>query len=156
MTYPLTAILSDLHGNAPALETALADARTRGARRYVCLGDVIGYGAQPRHNLDQVMRLCVPEPEGGAEYGPLEPGLCLQGNHEFALLNMGLANAYIVNWEAKYHYNFWRPVTAIRNGDRDGNDATERDAGWSPLAPTPMHPEYPSQASISAGGRGIA
>ena len=87
MTYPLTAILSDLHGNAPALETALADARERGARRYVCLGDVIGYGARPRHNLDWVMRLCVPEPDAPEEFGDLEPGLCLQGNHEYALLN---------------------------------------------------------------------
>src|SRR5687767_2614619 len=68
----------------------------------------------------------------------------------FALLNMTLANAYIVNWEAKYVYNFWRPVTAIRNGDRDGNDATERDAGWTSFNPTPMHPEYPSQATINA------
>ena len=68
----------------------------------------------------------------------------------FALLNMGLANAYILNWDAKYHYNFWRPVTAIRNGDRDGNDATERDAGWTSFNPTPMHPEYPSQATYNA------
>jgi hypothetical protein len=68
----------------------------------------------------------------------------------FALLNMSLANAYIVNWDAKYHYNFWRPVTAIRNGDQDGNDATERDAGWTSFNPTPMHPEYPSQATLNA------
>jgi hypothetical protein len=68
----------------------------------------------------------------------------------FALLNMGLANAYIVNWDAKYTYNFWRPVTAIRNGDQDGNDSTERDAGWTSLNPTPLHPEYPSQATINA------
>jgi hypothetical protein len=68
----------------------------------------------------------------------------------FALLNMSLANAYIVNWDAKYTYNLWRPVTAIRNGDRDGNDATERDAGWTSFNPTPMHPEYPSQATINA------
>ena len=68
----------------------------------------------------------------------------------FALLNMSLANAYIVNWDAKYTYNFWRPVTAIRNGDEDGNDATERDAGWTSFNPTPMHPEYPSQATINA------
>ena len=69
----------------------------------------------------------------------------------FALLNMGLANAYIVNWDAKFTYNFWRPVTAIRNGDMDGNDATERDAGWTPFNATPMHPEYPSQATIISG-----
>ena len=68
----------------------------------------------------------------------------------FALLNMGLANNYIVNWDAKYAYNFWRPVTAIRNGDIDGNDATERDPGWTSLNPTPMHPEYPSQATMNA------
>ena len=51
---------------------------------------------------------------------------------------------------------FLASVTAIRNGDQDGNDATERDAGWLPLNATPMHPEYPSQAGINAGAaRGI-
>jgi hypothetical protein len=69
----------------------------------------------------------------------------------FALLNMASANSYIADWDAKFAYNFWRPVTAIRNGDLDGNDATERDPGWSPIASTPLHPEYPSQASMSAG-----
>jgi hypothetical protein len=69
----------------------------------------------------------------------------------FALLNMGMANTFINDWDAKFTYNFWRPITAIRNGDMDGNDATERDAGWTPLNATPMHPEYPSQASIVAG-----
>jgi hypothetical protein len=68
----------------------------------------------------------------------------------FALLNMSLANAYIVNWDAKYTYNFWRPVTAIRNGDQDGNEATEREAGWTSFIPTPLHPEYPSQATVNA------
>lgn len=69
----------------------------------------------------------------------------------FALLNMGVANTFITDWDAKFTYNYWRPVTAIRNGDQDGNDATERDAGWLPLNATPMHPEYPSQAGIIAG-----
>lgn len=69
----------------------------------------------------------------------------------FALLNMGMANTFINDWDAKFTYNFWRPVTAIRNGDMDGNDATERDPGWTPLNATPMHPEYPSQAAIVAG-----
>jgi hypothetical protein len=44
---------------------------------------------------------------------------------------------------AKQRYNFWRPITAIRNGDRDGNDATPREAGWLPLLPTPNFQEYP-------------
>lgn len=69
----------------------------------------------------------------------------------FALINMASANSFITDWDAKFTYNFWRPVTAIRNGDQDGNDTTERDASWTPLAPTPLHPEYPSQAAISAG-----
>jgi hypothetical protein len=69
----------------------------------------------------------------------------------FALLNMGVANTFIADWDAKFIYNSWRPITAIRNGDRDGNDATERNAGWTPLNDTPMHPEYPSQAAIGCG-----
>jgi hypothetical protein len=74
----------------------------------------------------------------------------------FALMSMALANCFIVDWDAKFQYNFWRPITAIRNGDQDGNDATERDAGWQPLNATPMHPEYPSQAGINAGAaRGV-
>jgi len=90
LSYPLTALISDLHSNLPALETALADARERGARRFVCLGDVIGYGASPRECLDLVMSLCSADPvdsAGGAQPSALEAGLCLQGNHEYALLN---------------------------------------------------------------------
>jgi hypothetical protein len=66
----------------------------------------------------------------------------------FALLSMAAANSFIVDWDAKFHYNRWRPVTAIRNGDIDGNDATERDPGWTSQNANPMHPEYPSQAAI--------
>ena len=69
----------------------------------------------------------------------------------FALLSMVAANSFIVDWDAKFYYNRWRPITAIRNGDLDGNDATDRDPGWTPLNATPMHPEYPSQAAIFAG-----
>jgi PAP2 superfamily len=59
-------------------------------------------------------------------------------------------DAYIAVFDAKYHYSFWRPITAIRNGDLDGNDATERDASWLPLIDTPMHPEYPCAHCIGA------
>src|SRR3954471_5706794 len=69
----------------------------------------------------------------------------------FALMSMALANCFIVDWDAKFQYSFWRPVTAIRNAVQDGNDDTERDPGWLPLNATPMHPEYPSQAGINAG-----
>jgi hypothetical protein len=60
-----------------------------------------------------------------------------------AVVAMASDDALSAVFDAKYTYNFWRPVTAIRNGDRDGNDATERDASWLPLIDTPMHPEYP-------------
>src|SRR5262245_1755232 len=60
-----------------------------------------------------------------------------------ATLTVAEADAMIVLMDAKYKYAFWRPVTAIRNGDIDGNAATERDAAWQPIDNTPMHPEYP-------------
>jgi len=69
----------------------------------------------------------------------------------FALLNMAGADAYIACWEAKYRYNFWRPVTAIRNADSVGNAALAADPNWEPLLPTPAHPEYPSGHAIYSG-----
>jgi hypothetical protein len=61
------------------------------------------------------------------------------------------ADAAIAVFDAKYHYEFWRPITAIRNGDEDGNPATERDATWQPIDNTPMHPEYPCAHCIISG-----
>jgi hypothetical protein len=61
----------------------------------------------------------------------------------FALSCIVSADAAVAMFDAKYAHNFWRPVTAIRNGDIDGNDATALDAAWEPLIATPMHPEYP-------------
>jgi hypothetical protein len=63
-------------------------------------------------------------------------------------------DAMIAVFDAKYHYNFWRPITAIRNGDIDGNDATERDPSWTPFINTPMHPEYPCAHCIVSGAIG--
>jgi hypothetical protein len=68
----------------------------------------------------------------------------------FAVVTQAVDDAMIAIFDAKYHYHFWRPVTAIRNGDIDGNDATERDATWTPLIDTPMHPEYPCAHCIVA------
>ncbi len=68
----------------------------------------------------------------------------------FAAVTQGMDDAIIAVFDGKYHYNFWRPITAIRNADIDGNDATERDASWVPLIDTPMHPEYPCAHCILA------
>jgi hypothetical protein len=72
----------------------------------------------------------------------------------FALAAMAMDDALIAVFDAKYAYNLWRPVTAIRNGDLDGNDATERDAGWTPFISTPMHPEYPCAHCIVSSSLG--
>jgi hypothetical protein len=68
-----------------------------------------------------------------------------------ALVAVGITDSIIAVLDAKYHYNFWRPITAIRNGDNDGNPATEREATWQPIANTPMHPEYPCAHCIQSG-----
>jgi hypothetical protein len=73
-----------------------------------------------------------------------------QNAHLFAAVTQAIDDALIAIFDAKYHYNFWRPVTAIRNGDTDGNDATERDPSWMPFIETPMHPEYPCAHCIVA------
>ena len=62
----------------------------------------------------------------------------------FALLNLAMADANLACWDSKYTYRFWRPVTAIRAADTDGNASTDADPDWTPLRPTPLHPEYPS------------
>jgi hypothetical protein len=74
----------------------------------------------------------------------------LQNARLFALVEMAGADAYIAVFDAKYTFNFWRPITAIRNGDLDGNDQTERVAGWEPLIDTPLHPEYPCAHCITS------
>jgi len=74
----------------------------------------------------------------------------------FALLNVAIADANTGVFEAKYTYKFWRPVTAIRRADEDGNHGTEPDVVWSPFLPTPPHPEYPSaHAAVHFAGARI-
>jgi membrane-associated phospholipid phosphatase len=68
--------------------------------------------------------------------------------HLLAVLSLAMADATIATFDAKYTYSFWRPVTAIRAADTDGNPATDVDPTWTPLIVTPAHPEYPSAHSI--------
>ncbi len=69
----------------------------------------------------------------------------------FALLNAAMADAAICSWDAKYTFAFWRPVTAIRLGDTDGNDLTEADPAWSSFIITPPFPDYTSGHSTFSG-----
>jgi hypothetical protein len=68
-----------------------------------------------------------------------------------AMGNMVPTDAGMACFDSKYTYRFWRPITAIRNADIDGNPATTPDPTWSPLTTTPNHPEYPSQHGCSTG-----
>ena len=68
----------------------------------------------------------------------------------FALSSIAGVDAFIAVFDAKYTYNLWRPVTAIRNADLTSNTATPREESWTPLGVTPMHPEYPCAHCIVA------
>jgi hypothetical protein len=87
----------------------------------------------------------------GIQYGRIfrafaaERGLTLEDSARlFAQLYVTSADAIIACFDSKYYYSFWRPITAIRAGDTDGNSATIADPFWTPLLSTPNHPEYPS------------
>jgi hypothetical protein len=69
----------------------------------------------------------------------------------FALLNLSLVDGFVASWDTKFHYNFWRPVTAIRAGDTDGNPNTDADSSWTPLVATPNHPDYNSGHAVFCG-----
>jgi hypothetical protein len=69
----------------------------------------------------------------------------------FAIANMVDTDAGIACWDSKYHYLFWRPVTAIQHADLDDNSATTADGNWTPLLTTPNHPEYPAAHGCITG-----
>lgn len=93
-----------------------------------------------------------------AQYGRMLQLLAMQENLDLlntsrlmAMSFTSLADAYIGCFNGKYHFSFWRPVTAIRNGDIDGNELTVADAAWTPLGSTPGHPEYPAAHACLTG-----
>jgi len=71
----------------------------------------------------------------------------------FVLANLAAADALIAAWDGKRFYHFWRPMTAIQNGNDDGNPRTAGDATWLPQIPTnnPPYPEFPSGANSLTG-----
>jgi hypothetical protein len=69
----------------------------------------------------------------------------------FGLLNMAMADGYVATFSTKYHYNYWRPVTAIHNAHTDGNPYTDADPTWTPLRPTPPIPDFDSGHSVQGG-----
>jgi hypothetical protein len=94
---------------------------------------------------------------GPASWDPLLRGVAaapgrtlLQNARLFALAEMAAADAYIAVFDAKYTYNLWRPITAIRNGDQHAAGNMARVADWEPLIDTPLHPEYPCAHCITS------
>lgn len=65
-----------------------------------------------------------------------------------ALVNFAMADGFIAGFEAKYHFRFWRPMTAIHHAADDGNPLTTPDAAWQPFLPTPPVPDYPSTHTV--------
>jgi hypothetical protein len=94
---------------------------------------------------------------GPRTYNPLARQIALHKKMDlldcarlFALVSMAGADAFVAVFDAKYTFNLWRPMTAIRNADQTNNPATPRDASWLPLGTTPMHPEYPCAHCIAS------
>lgn len=104
--------------------------------------DVPGHSATPPGHWDEI-----------AEHVSLQRHMSLAENaHLFALLNIGLADAAICCWNAKYVYTFWRPVTAINDPRASQiNPATSSDPTWTPLWKTPNFPSYTSGHSTFSG-----
>ncbi|MBL8313222.1 MAG: vanadium-dependent haloperoxidase [Rubrivivax sp.] len=73
-----------------------------------------------------------------------------------AMVYVSYVDAIGACFEAKYHYQTWRPASAIPMADGDGNDATQADTAWTPVLPTPNHPEYPAAHSCTSGSVGEA
>ena len=69
----------------------------------------------------------------------------------FAQVFVSIGDALISGWNSKYFYNRWRPSTAIRNADIDGNPSTVQDTLWQPFVTTPRHPEYPAAHGVVSG-----
>jgi hypothetical protein len=70
----------------------------------------------------------------------------------FALIHMTVYDGYVAGWDSKYHWDFWRPYTAIRAGDTDGNPSTVKDTTWHSYLETPPVPDYPSTHSVLGAG----
>ena len=82
-----------------------------------------------------------------------EKGMSLADNARlFAVLYVSTADSVIASYDSKYFFGFWRPVTAIRAADTDGNSDTEAGPTWTPLRPTPNFPDYVSTHSATWGG----
>ena len=79
-------------------------------------------------------------------------GLTIGNNARlFALVTLSMADSFLMSWDSKLHYNFWRPITAIQLAEQDGNPDTAAQPDWEPLLTTPPYPDYTSGMNNLAG-----
>ena len=137
-------------GPPPALTSALW---ARDYNEIKLIGSAASEGRTPEQSaIAQFWATALPDVHMGVVHSiAIAPGREVTRNARlYAAVTAAMNDAEIAVLEAKYHYNFWRPITAIRNGDLDGNPATERDPDWTPLIATPLHPEYPCAHCVIA------
>jgi PAP2 superfamily len=131
------------------------------ARDYTEVKDIGSFGSTTRTPEQTVAARFWAEPpvqqaRGSFRHFVTQRGLdIVQAARFMGMVSVTYADALIACFDAKYHYAFWRPVTAIRAGHTDGNDATVADPTWTPLLGTPNHPEYPSAHSCITPAGGI-
>ena len=118
----------------------------------------IGQDISPARTADQTHLAhfwVEPSPSGWSRVGNLVSARYRYDLHRTArlqaLLNMAMADGFVVGWYQKRRFAFWRPVTAIRKADTDGNRRTAPDPSWMSLRPTPPLPDYPSTHSLLGG-----
>jgi hypothetical protein len=118
---------------------------------------LIGQDISPARTADQTHIAHFwgePSPSGWSRIGNLVSARYGYDLHDTArlqaLLNMAMADGFVVGWYQKRHFAFWRPVTAIRNADTDGNPSTQPDPSWLSLRPTPPLPTTPRRTACSA------
>ena len=119
---------------------------------------LIGQDISPARTADQTHVAhfwAEPSPSGWSRVGNLVSARFRYDLHRTArlqaLLNMAMADGFVIGWYQKRHFASWRPVTAIRKGDTDANPRTAPDPSWLPLRPTPALPDYPSTHSLLGG-----
>jgi hypothetical protein len=116
---------------------------------------------RPQDRTDVARFFAMTSPTGAwnpaARQASAAQGLTLSENARlFALLQMAMADGSITAYDTKYYYNFWRPQTAIQQGDVDGNPQTDGDPTWVPLIATPAFPSYASgHATLSGAARAV-
>jgi hypothetical protein len=116
---------------------------------------LVGQDISPARTADQTHLAhfwAEPSPSGWSRIGNLVSASYGYDLHDTArlqaMLNMAIADGFVVGWYQKRLFAFWRPVTAIRRAEADGNAATEPDPSWLPLRSTPPLPDYPSTHSL--------